>query len=70
MSQTLDPLRPERARSPELLTLLANCPEHLFSTDYDELAPIVIRVAPVVVPAPEPRPLAEARVADGLEKAA
>lgn len=29
-----------RQRSPELQQLLAHCPEHLFSTDDDELAPI------------------------------
>ena len=29
-----------RQRSPELQNLLAHCPEHLFSTDDDELAPV------------------------------
>ena len=31
-----------RERSDDLMRLLAHCPEHLFSTDDDELAPVVV----------------------------
>jgi hypothetical protein len=45
MSQSTSAISHQRSprsaeRSPELIELLAHCPEHLFSTDDDEMTPL------------------------------